>query len=125
MPGLIAMSTRGPERDKPPYSCDFAAPVEVWTVAAAKSRLSEVLRRASEVGPQQIGVRRPHVVVPLDQWLARARPEPNFGRWLVENAPRGCEIELPSREDGDREIPFANLDWGEMTPSRPGTSTAL
>ena len=102
------MSTRGSERDNARYSCDFAAPQRVWTVAEAKSRLSEVLRRASEVGLQQIGVQRPCVVVPLDQWPARARPEPNFGRWLAENAPRGCEIELPSREDGDREIPFAD-----------------
>ena len=101
------MPTRRPDRGNAPDSGAFAAPEEVWTVAEAKSRLSEVLRRASEVGPQQIGRRRPHVVVPLDQWLARAAPDRNFGRWLVENAPRGCEIELPSRDDGDREIPFS------------------
>lgn len=104
------MPTRRPERDNAPDSCAFAAPEGVWTVAEAKSRLSEVLRRASEVGPQQIGRRRPHVVVPLDQWLSRAGPDRNFGRWLVENASRGCEIELPSREDGDREIPFSGSE---------------
>lgn len=92
-----------------PGAAEFAAPDAVWTVAEARSRLSEVLRRASEIGPQQIGKRRPHVVVPLDQWLARVEPERNFGAWLVENAPRGCEIELPSREDGVREIPFSAL----------------
>ena len=92
-------------RTTPPFSSDYAAPEKTWTVAEAKSRLSEVLRRASDVGPQQIGVQRPHVVVPLDQWLARVEPERDFGTWLVENAPRGCEIELPSREDADREIP--------------------
>jgi len=102
-----------PKRGKAPHSYDFAALEEVWTVAEAKSRLSEVLRRASEVGPQQIGVRRPCVVVPLDQWRARTEPEPKFGAWLVENAPRGCEIELPSRDDGDREIPFADPACGE------------
>lgn len=89
---------------------DFAAPDAVWTVAEARSRLCEVLRRASEMGPQQIGKRRPHVVVPLDQWLARVEPERNFGAWLVENAPRGCEIELPSREDGDRDMPFSGSE---------------
>ena len=104
------MTSDKPERGKASHSYDFAALEEVWTVAEAKSRLSEVLRRASEVGPQQIGVQRPHVVVPLDQWRARTEPEPNFGAWLVENAPRDCEIELPSRDDGDREIPFADLD---------------
>ena len=107
------MTTGKPEPDKAPHSYDFAALEEVWTVAEAKSRLSEVLRRASEVGPQQIGVQRPHVVVPLDQWRARAGPDRKFGEWLVGNAPRGCEIELPSREDDDRETPFADLDAGK------------
>ena len=93
-----------------PVSYDFNLQDDVWTVAEAKSRLSEVLRRASEIGPQQIGKQRPHVVVPLDQWRARTQPEPNFGAWLVENAPRGCAIELPSRDDGDRETPFVGLD---------------
>ena len=104
------MPTRRRERGNALDSCDFAAPQGVWTVAEARSRLSEVLRRASEMGPQQIGKRRPHVVVPLDQWLARVEPERNFGAWLVENAPRGCEIELPSREDGDRDMPFSGSE---------------
>ena len=83
------MPTHRPERGNVPYSDNAAAPEDIWTVAEAKSRLPEVLRRASAVGPQQIGVHRPHVVVPLDQWRARTEPEPNFGAWLVENAPRG------------------------------------
>lgn len=107
------MPIHRPERGNVPDSDNAAAPEDIWTVAEAKSRLSEVLRRASAVGPQQIGVHRPHVVVPLDQWLALARPERKFGEWLVENAPRGCEIELPSRDDGDREIPFAEQAGGE------------
>ena len=64
------MSRRLREPGNKAHSYDFDAPEAVWTVAEAKSRLSEVLRRASEVGPQQIGKQRPHVVVPLDQWLA-------------------------------------------------------
>ena len=103
----MAPRKRPPESE--PGSCHVSIQDTVWTVAEARSRLSEVLRRAREIGPQQIGTRRPHVVVPLDQWLARVEPERNFGAWLVENAPRGCEIELPSREDGDREIPFSAL----------------
>ncbi len=107
------MPTHRPERGNVPDSDNAAAPEDIWTVAEAKSRLPEVLRRASAVRPQQIGVHRPHVVVPLDQWLALGRPERKFGEWLVENAPRGCEIELPSRQDGDREIPFAEQAGGE------------
>ena len=107
------MTSRQREPGNKTRSYDFDAPEAVWTVAEAKSRLSEVLRRASEVGPQQIGKQRPHVVVPLDEWLARAGPAPGFGEWLVENAPRGAEIELPSRDDGAREAPFADLEFEE------------
>lgn len=107
----MAPPKRAPANE--PGSYDFSVQDTVWTVAEAKSRLSEVLRRATEIGPQQIGTQRPHVVVPLEQWRARAEPEPNFGEWLVENAPRGSEIELPSRDDGDREIPFADLEFDE------------
>jgi hypothetical protein len=96
-----------------PGAYDVSVQDGVWTVAEAKSRLSEVLRRASEIGPQQIGKQRPHVVVPIEQWRAHAEPGLELGAWLVENAPRDCEIELPSRDDGDREVPFADLEFDE------------
>jgi hypothetical protein len=35
----------------------------VWTVAEAKARLSELLRRAREKGPQRIGTRVQYVVI--------------------------------------------------------------
>ena len=110
---LVPVPRRRPLRSDEPDAYDFGALEAIWTVAEAKSRLSEVLRRAREVGPQQIGTQQPHVVVPLDRWLARVGPERNFGAWLVENAPRGCEFELPSREDSDREIPFAGPEGDE------------
>ena len=89
----------------------------VWTVAEAKARLSEVLRLSEEEGPQRIGRRRPFIVVPERVWQARA-PEPMpLGRWLVENMPRGANLEIPNlKEESHREIPFAdwdNADWGD------------
>lgn len=90
-------------------SYDFTRCETSWTVAEAKARLSEVLRRASEEGPQQIGKQRPVVVVPMEEWRARAAREMGLGAWLVANAPRCCDdFELPSRVDGGREIPFAD-----------------
>lgn len=81
-----------------------------WTIAEAKARLSEILRLAEEEGPQRIGVRNAFVVVPERVWQERA-PEPRLplGKWLVQNWPRGVELELPDRRDPPREIPFA--DW--------------
>ena len=81
-----------------------------WTIAEAKARLSEILRLAEEEGPQRIGVRNAFVVVPERVWQER-EPEPRLplGKWLVQNWPRGVELELPDRRDPPREIPFA--DW--------------
>ena len=78
----------------------------VWTVADAKAHLSEVLRLAESEGPQQIGTRRAFVVVPAEVWRRQSSPRKPLGRWLVDNMPRGVELELPDRLDPGREIPF-------------------
>ncbi len=78
----------------------------VWTVAEAKVRLSEVLRLAEEEGPQPIGVRKSFVVVPEKVWQARMPDRKPLGQWLVENMPRGIELELPDRNGGDRDSAF-------------------
>lgn len=83
-----------------------------WTVAEAKARLSEILRLAEEEGPQQIGKRNTFVVVPKREWERRVAPKKPLGQWLVENAPRGIELELPDRKnEPEREIPFQTDDW--------------
>ncbi len=92
-------------------------PGRVWTVAEAKAKLSEVLRLAETEGPQRIGARKPFVVVPESVWRARAPERMPLGRWLVENMPRGTNLEIPERGgQSRREIPFADWDdddWGD------------
>ena len=83
-------------------------PRRVWTVAEAKARLSEVLRRAEEEGPQHIGRRRPFVVVPAGEWYEKSPPRKPMGRWLVENMPRGANLEIPVTRSSRRETPFAD-----------------
>ena len=95
----------------------ISEPRKVWTVSEAKARLSEVLRLAEEEGPQRIGMHRPFVVVPERVWKDRS-PEPMpLGQWLIENMPRGTNLEIPDRSgDSRREIPFADwddADWGD------------
>ena len=89
-----------------------------WTIAEAKARLSEILRLAEEEGPQRIGLRKPFLVVSERQWRSREHDlewrrrvpeEMPMGKWLVENMPRGVELELPDRSDPPRETPFS--DW--------------
>ncbi|MYC82732.1 MAG: type II toxin-antitoxin system Phd/YefM family antitoxin [Acidobacteria bacterium] len=77
----------------------------VWRVAEAKARLSEVLRLAEEEGPQHIGTRKPFVVVPAGDWYAKRPPRKPMGQWLVDNIPRGVNLDVPDRKSR-REIPF-------------------
>ena len=82
-------------------------PRRVWTVAEARARLSEVLRLAEEEGPQHIGRRRAFVVVPAAEWYAETQPRPPMGHWLVENMPRGADLDAAGDRRSGREIPFA------------------
>lgn len=83
-----------------------------WTVAEAKARLSEILRLAEKEGPQHIGRRNTFVVVPADAWYAKMPPRKPLGQWLVENMPRGIELEIPDRREPEREIPFSTREDG-------------
>ena len=84
-------------------------PQRVWTVAEAKAHLSEILRLAQSEGPQRIGTRRAFVVVPADAWDNQANPRKPLGRWLIENMPRGVDLEVPDRRSA-REIAFSDED---------------
>lgn len=87
-------------------------PARAWTVAEAKARLSEVLRRAEDEGPQRIGTRKEFVVVPASVWDEKNEPRQSLGRWLLENAPQVGSIELPPQADEqERAAPFS--DWTE------------
>lgn len=77
----------------------------VWTIAEAKARLSEILRFAESEGPQRIGTRKSFVVVPAHVWDAQQSPRKPLGQWLIENMPRGIDIELPDRSS-TRMTPF-------------------
>lgn len=84
-----------------------AGAARVWTVAEAKARLSEILRLAETDGPQRIGVRRSFVVVPAATWYKKAPSRQPLGKWLIENVPRGLNLDVPSDRQSTREIPFS------------------
>lgn len=85
-------------------------PARAWSVVEAKAKLSEILRLARAGEPQTIGTEDACVVVSAAQFEQHLRPE-HLGRFLVESAPRGYELELPSR-DSRRGDPFAFEDDG-------------
>jgi prevent-host-death family protein len=84
----------------------------MWTVQDAKAKLSQVLQRARSGDAQIIGAQEPCVVVSLAEYerLKRGSNSPHLGQWLVENAPRVGDIDLPPRTS-DRPVPFD--DWSE------------
>lgn len=82
----------------------------VWTVAEAKAKLSEILRLAETEGPQRIGVWKPFILVPAKLWESKELPKKPMGQWLIENMPRGIDIEIPERHEPEREIPFIGDD---------------
>ncbi len=84
---------------------------ELWTVQEAKSKLSEVIRRAHTKGPQYIGKLNTCVVVSKKQWESQTRPKKSFTVWLVEKTPHGVDLELPDRNDNElRTRPFSDMD---------------
>ena len=78
----------------------------VRTIAQAKARHSKVLRLTEKEGPQHIGKRRPFVVVPAGDRYAKVSPRRPVGDWLVDNLPRGANLDVPGDRKSGREIPF-------------------
>jgi len=78
---------------------------KIWTVTEAKARLSELLRLSADK-PQYIGTKKTYVLVPRETWEKATQAEVSMGQYLVETMAGLGELELPSREDAEREIPF-------------------
>ena len=84
-----------------------------WTIAEAKAKLPEILRRAEIEGPQRIGRRKRFVIVPEDDWLKHnPPPEAHVGgapqeeksarmsisQYLLTQMPRGIYDNVPERK---------------------------
>ncbi len=83
---------------------------KIWTIAEAKARLSEILRRSRDEGPQTIGTQKRYVIVPEAVWKKNNSPKKPMGQWLVDNIPQDAALELPSRKDPPRAIPFGEAE---------------
>lgn len=80
---------------------------KTWSVFEAKAKLSEILRLARAGEPQTIGSEEPCMVISADQFEQLPQRQ-HLGKFLIETAPRGVELELPPR-GSDRPDPFADL----------------
>ncbi|HTT84102.1 MAG TPA: type II toxin-antitoxin system prevent-host-death family antitoxin [Rhizomicrobium sp.] len=77
----------------------------VWSVSDAKTKLSEILRRARVGEAQVIGTQDPCVVLSMTDFadLERKAGQVHLGRWLVEHTPK-VEFEAPERKARDRNL---------------------
>lgn len=78
----------------------------VWSVEEARENLPEILRLAEEDGPQRIGDSKIFTLAPETDHPSEMPESMPLGRWLVENTPRGTNLEIPSRRESGRKIPF-------------------
>lgn len=86
------------------------APESPWSIREAKSKLSEVLRRARESGPQYIGKRDQCIVISREEWKALVEPSQSLSTWLATHRP-GVELEIPKRgKSTSRAVPFSELN---------------
>lgn len=70
----------------------------VWAVDDAAANLPEVLRLAEVEGPQYIEAAGTFVVTPVEPAQDVDEPELTLGQWLVKNAPRGTNLDIPDDE---------------------------
>lgn len=73
----------------------------IWTIAKAK--LSAILRLAETESPQR---NKPFVFVAAELWETKKPSRKPMGQWLIENMPRGIDIEIPERHESERKVPF-------------------
>ncbi len=85
------------------FTYQFTA--KIWTITEAKARLSELLRLASDT-PQYIGTKKTYVLVSREKWEEITQPKVSVGCYLVDAMAGVGELELPKRDEPEREVPF-------------------
>jgi prevent-host-death family protein len=78
----------------------------VWSVAQAKARLSEVIDRAREQGPQAItkNGRPAVVVVSIEEWTRKTRRNGTLADFFAASPLRGSGLEIERAQGGTREV---------------------
>ena len=78
----------------------------VWSVAQAKARLSEVIDRAREQGPQAItkNGRPAVVVVSIEEWTRKTRRNGTLADFFAASPLRGSGLEIERDQGGTREV---------------------
>ena len=78
--------------------------LDVWTVAQAKAKFSEVIDKARSLGPQTItrNGRKAAVVVAADEWERKTRPEGNLAEFFAASPLRRSGLKIHRLRGGVR-----------------------
>ena len=81
-------------------------PDDVWSVAAAKAHLSEVIDRAASEGPQMITRRGRDaaVVVSAAEWRRKTERRGNLAEFFAASPLRGSGVRLERLKGGFRRL---------------------
>jgi len=79
---------------------------DVWTVAEAKAKFSELIDRAQTDGPQTItrNGRTAVVVVAAEEWQRKTKRSGNLAEFFAASPLRGSGLKVKRIKDGPREI---------------------
>ena len=74
---------------------------DLWTVAEAKAKLSEVIEHAQKYGPQTItrNGRRAVIVVDADEWERKTKRSGNLAEFFAASPLRGSGLKVRRTKD--------------------------
>ncbi len=79
---------------------------DIWTVAEAKAKFSEVLDRAQTHGPQTVtrNGRTAAVVVAADEWAKKTQRTGNLAEFFARSPLRGSRLKIRRSRDRGRKV---------------------
>ncbi len=78
---------------------------DVWSLANAKARLSEVVERAQDVPQTVTRNGRPAVViVSVEEWQRKAERKGNLAEFLLASPLRGLDLDVERLDENPREL---------------------
>ncbi|RST88498.1 type II toxin-antitoxin system Phd/YefM family antitoxin [Aquibium carbonis] len=79
--------------------------LDVWTLATAKARLSEVVERAQD-GPQMVtrNGKPAAVIVSAEEWKRKTQRKGNLAEFLLASPLRGQDLDFARLDDQPRDL---------------------
>jgi prevent-host-death family protein len=79
---------------------------DIWTVAAAKAKFSEVIDRAQSNGPQVVtrSGRKSVVIVSAEEWERKTKRVGNLAEFFANSPLRNSDVRVKRSKDGPRKV---------------------